>query len=236
MEKVRQIIAMGGGGFTMEPENPLLDEYVLSQSAKENPAICFLPTASSDNEEYIAMFYRYFTTQTCRPSHLALSEPPTSDLEDYILEKDIIYVGGGHTTRMLVQWKITGLDAILKKAWELGILLAGVSSGAACWFEEALTDSVPDRLTPEKCLGFLKGSCCAHYDNPKRRPTFHRLIRSGKMRSGIGTDNFAALHIINSQVKKVVGSRPGAAAYRVRKEGKQTVERVLRPIYLGQTG
>lgn len=234
MEITKQIIAMGGGGFTMEPGNPLLDEFVLSQSPKSNPAICFLPTASGDNEEYIDMFYDYFLTRPCRPSHLALSEPPTNDLEDFILAKDIIYVGGGHTTRMLVEWKLAGLDVILRKAWEQGIILAGLSSGSACWFEEALTDSVPDTLTPEKCLGFLKGSSCAHYDNPERRPTFHRLIRSGKMADGIGTDNFAALYILDSQIKKVVSSRPGADAYIVRKEGEQIVETPLWSVYLGE--
>jgi peptidase E len=234
MEPIKQIIAMGGGGFTMEPGNPLLDEFVLSQSPKKNPAICFLPTASGDNEEYIEMFYDCFIIQSCRPSHLALSEPPTRDLEDFILGKDIIYVGGGHTTRMLVEWRLAGVDVILRKAWEQGIILAGLSSGSACWFEEALTDSVPDALTPEKCLGFLKGSSCSHYDNPERRPTFHRLIRSGEMVDGIGVDNFAALHILDTRIKRVVSSRPWAAAYIVRKEGKKIVETPLWSAYLGE--
>jgi peptidase E len=232
MEKLKQIIAMGGGGFTMEPGNPLLDEYILSQSPVEKPAICFLPTASSDNEEYIEMFYEHFMPRPCSPSHLALSCPPTTDLESYVLEKDIIYVSGGHTTRMLELWKRYGLDVVLKKAWQQGILLAGVSSGSACWFEEALTDSIPDRLTPEKCLGFLPGSHCAHYDNPERRPTFHHMIRTGKMRAGMGADNFAALHFVDRQIKRVVCSRLGAAAYQVRKQGDRAEEKAMRAFYL----
>jgi peptidase E len=222
--KKKQIIAMGGGGFTMEPKNPLMDEYVLSQSPKEKPRICFLPTASGDNSGYIRDFYNYFPTLVCHPSHLALSEPHTDDFESYIQDQDIIYVAGGHTTRMLTLWKNSGLDIILKKAWERGILLAGVSAGAACWFQGALTDSVPGKLSGEKCLGFLKGSFCAHYDNPGRRPTFHRLIRTRELPNGIGVDNFAALHFEGQQLIQVVTSRPGVSAYTVRKEGERTVE------------
>jgi dipeptidase E len=232
--KQKQIIAMGGGGFTMEPGNPLLDEYVLSQSPSENPRICFLPTASGDNEEYIRMYYDYFRTQRCIPSHLALGEPQTPHLENFLLEQDIIYVGGGHTTRMLTLWKIYGLDVILKKAWEQGILLAGVSSGCACWFEEAVTDSVPDTLSPEKCLGFLKGSSCSHFDNPERRPTFHQLIRTCRIPDGIGVDNFAALHFLDDQIDKIVTSRPGPSAYMVKKKGERTVEQKLNPVFLGE--
>lgn len=215
---------MGGGGFTMEPGNTFFDEYVLKQSPQENPHICFLPTASGDNSVYIHDFYEYFSTQSCHPSHLALSAPHTSDYESFILEQDIIYVGGGHTTRMLSLWKNVGLDLILKKAWEQGILLAGVSAGAACWFQGALTDSIPGKLTGEKCLGFLKGSFCAHYNNPGRRPMFHRLIRTRKLQNGIGVDNFAALHMVDRQIKKVIVSRPGVSAYIVRKVGERTKE------------
>ena len=232
----RQIIAMGGGGFTMEPGNPLFDEYVLSQSPKKNPHICFLPTASGDHSEYIQGFYDYFTTRACHPSHLALSHPHTDDFASFLLEQDIIYVSGGHTTRMLVLWKRAGLDVILKKAWEQGILLAGVSAGAACWFEWALTDSIPGELTPEKCLGFLNGSFCAHYDNEGRRPTFHRLIRTRELQNGMGVDNFAAIHIVEKQVKKVVCSRPDAAAYSVRRESERTLEKpIMKNLFLGDS-
>jgi peptidase E len=233
MQKTRQIIAMGGGGFTMEPGNYLLDDFVLSQSPGKNPFICFLPTASGDNSGYIHDFYEFFNTRECHPSHLSLSHPHTDDFKRYLLEQDIIYVGGGHTARMLALWKTYGLDVILKKAWEQGILLAGVSAGAACWFEEALTDSVPGKLSEEKCLGFLKGSFCAHYDSPARRPTFHRLIRTRKLRHGIGVDNYAALYIVDIQIKKVVGSSPIAAAYLVRREKEKTLEKTMKCQYLG---
>ncbi|MCP5105529.1 MAG: type 1 glutamine amidotransferase-like domain-containing protein [bacterium] len=221
---MRQIIAMGGGGFTMEPGNPLLDDYVLSQSPVKKPKICFLPTAGNDNMELIEDFYDFFMTRDCLPAHLSLSNPAIRDLKGFLLDQHIIYVGGGHTGHMLSAWKACGVDVILKKAWQKGILLAGVSAGASCWFEMGLTDSVPDRLSGEPCLGFLSGSHCAHYENTGRRPIFHRLISEGRLPAGIGTENFAALHFIGADLKKVVASRPGAAAYIIRKTPDGIVE------------
>lgn len=135
---MKQIIALGGGGFSMEPENPLLDSYILKQSKEINPKICFIPTASGDADNYIARFYDFFKTQNCRPTHLSLFNPPTRDLEEFILEKDIIYVGGGNTKNLLVLWREWGLDKILKKAWEKGIVLAGISAGVFAGLKRAL--------------------------------------------------------------------------------------------------
>jgi len=217
----------------MEAGNPLLDDFILNQSFLENPLICFLPTASNDNSEYIKGFYDFFSNRRCRPSHLSLSTPHTDNFESFLMEQDIIYVGGGHTSRMLEIWKRYNLDVILRKAWEKGILLAGVSAGAACWFEEALTDSIPGKLSPEKCLGFLKGSFCAHFDNPGRRPTFHRLIRTLELQNGLGVDNYVALLFEEQQIKKAVSSRPYFNAAYIRKEGIRTQERKLKIHFLG---
>jgi dipeptidase E len=114
----KQIIAMGGGGFSMEPENPLLDLYVLQQTIQASPKVCFVPTASGDAEGYIQRFYHSFNSHQCQTSHLSLFKPPTADLEDFILDKEIIYVGGGNTKNLMVLWKEWKLDKILKKAWE----------------------------------------------------------------------------------------------------------------------
>ncbi len=233
MAKPRQIIAMGGGGFTMEPDNPYLDDYVLKQSPQVNPKICFLPTASEDHWGYIGQYYDYFTVRHCIPTHLSLSRLPTEDLEDYLLDNDIIYVGGGHTGKMLEKWRQFELDHCLRIAHEEGVILAGVSSGASCWFDMAVTDSIPGQLSAEKCLGFLKGSHCAHYDNEGRQPSFHRLIRSGLIPAGIGTENFAALHFIEGQLEHVVGSVLGTAAYLVGMQDDELIEDKVISKWLG---
>jgi dipeptidase E len=231
---MRQIIALGGGGFSMEPENPLLDEYILLQSRKELPRVCFIPTASGDAEGYIERFYSSFGTHSCIPTHLSLFKPSFTDLEAFILEQDVIYVGGGNTRNLLVLWREWGLDVVLRKAWENGVVLAGLSAGSLCWFEEGVTDSFGDVLTKIRCLGFLPGSHCPHYDTePSRRPSYHRLILEAGLKDGIAADDGVALHYIDKKLRYVVSSRPNARAYVVRKVGTQVIEEEIQPRYLG---
>ncbi|PKR84637.1 peptidase E [Heyndrickxia camelliae] len=231
---MRQIIALGGGGFSMEPENPLLDLYILKQASKSNPSVCFLPTASGDAENYIANFYHSFHQHGCKPSHLSLFRPPTRDLEDFILSKDIMYVGGGNTKNLLILWKEWGLDRILKKAWDEGVVLAGISAGSICWFEEGVTDSFGDQLEPIKALGFLKGSNCPHYDEEaERRPAYHHFIETNQLKPGIAADDGVATHFVEQEIVKVVSSRPNAKAYQILHEGTVR-ERTLETVFLGE--
>jgi peptidase E len=230
---MKQIIALGGGGFSTEPENPLLDLYILKQSGKINPKVCYVPTASGDADICIKWFYDFFEKQKCQPSHLSLFKPPTRDLEGFLLEKDIIYVGGGNTKNLLALWKEWGLDIILRKAWEQGIILAGISAGSICWFEEGVTDSYGDKLEPLTCLGFLKGSNCPHYDGEvDRRPSYQGFIASNKMKPGIAADDGVAIHYIGQEISKIVSSRPNAKAYKVYYD-KKIKEIELETEYLG---
>lgn len=230
---MRQIIVLGGGGFSMEPDNPLLDLYILKQAKKVKPQISFIPTASGDSDNYISRYYNFFNQQDCITSHLSLFNPPTRDLESFILEKDIVYVGGGNTKNLLALWKEWGLDGILRKAWNQGIVLAGLSAGSICWFEEGVTDSYGDGLEPIKCLGFLQGSNCPHYDGEiERRPAYHKLIESKKIQSGIATDDGVAIHYKEQGISKIVSSRPKAKAYSVSFETK-VIETELQTEFLG---
>ena len=174
---MRQIIAMGGGGFSMEPENPLLDRYILAQSPKKRPKICFIGTASGDAEGYIEKFYHFFRKEDCEPSHLSLFKPHTRDIKKFILEQDILYVGGGNTKNLMVLWKEWELDKAIRHAYENGTILSGISAGSLCWFEEGVTDSYGNELEPISCLGLIPGSHCPHYDGEEeRRPAYQKLI------------------------------------------------------------
>ncbi|MFC7783749.1 Type 1 glutamine amidotransferase-like domain-containing protein [Rossellomorea sp. GCM10028870] len=230
---MKQIIAMGGGGFSMEPENLLLDQYILNQAGESNPKVCFLPTASGDAEGYIERFYNAFHSLPCEPSHLSLFKLPTKDLERFFLDKDIIYVGGGNTKSMLALWREWKIDSILKKAWESGTVLAGLSAGSICWFEEGITDSYGEDLETIKGLGFVKGSHSPHYDgDEKRRPLYHSFIDKGKLQAGYGVDDGAALHFKDESLYKVVSSRVQASAYWVEKREGDMYETVLSTEYL----
>ncbi len=228
-----QIIAMGGGGFSMEPENRLLGTYFLAQTGKRRPAVCFVPTASGDSDRDVVNFYTSYGRLSCRPSHLSLFHPPEK-LEAFVLSQDAVYVGGGNTKSMLALWREWGLDRIFRKAWRRGVVLGGVSAGSICWFEQGLTDSITGTLTVLPCLGLLKGSNCPHYHNqPKRRPAFRRLIQAGKMKAGLAADDAVALHFIGRRLAHIVSSRPEAAAYRVKKAAGGLAETKITPRYLG---
>jgi dipeptidase E len=232
MKRQPQIIAMGGGGFTMEPENFALDRYILKQAEVSNPKVCFVPTATGDAARYTATFYRAYRQLNCVPAHLPFFER-TPDLRSTALSQDVIYVGGGNTKSMLAVWREWGFDIVLREAWENGVVLAGISAGAICWFEQGITDSFAGELKPMDCLGFLKGSCCPHYDGElDRRPSFHRLLKEHRIGSGYALDDCAAIHFIGTTLHKAVISRHGANAYRMALRNGEIAEEPIESEFL----
>lgn len=236
----RTIVAMGGGGFSMEPENPLLDDYIMGLArfgrsrALERPRVCFLGTASGDAEGYITEFYAAFDGRA-EASHLALFVRTIDDLETFVLDQHVIYVGGGNTANMLAVWRVHGLDRILARAWESGVVLAGLSAGSICWFEGGTTDSFGGLAALTGALGLLPGSHSPHYDGEtERRPTYHRLIGDGTLPDGYAADDGVALVFHGTELAEVVASRPAARGYRViRGPVGEVIETELPTRYLG---
>jgi dipeptidase E len=217
---VRQIITLGGGGFSMEPDNPLLDRFILSCARQSSPNICFVPTASGDSPTYIKRFYTAFAEHDCHPTDLQLFKRTVRDLEAFVLAQDVIYVGGGNVANLLAVWRTHGVDQVLREAWERGIVLCGISAGMNCWFEQSVTDSFDlNQLRAfDDGLALLQGSGCPHYDGePQRRPTYQQLIRSGALAAGWAADDGAAIVFADGSEPEVVSSRPTACAYRVRR-------------------
>jgi peptidase E len=212
---MRQLIALGGGGFLME-KNRALDRFVLAATGKANPRVCFVGTASGDAESARYKFYEAMATLDCRATHLSLVQPPSADLASFVLEQDAIYVGGGNTRSLLALWREWQLDIALRAAYERGVVMSGISAGMICWFEFGITDSVPGELSPLPCLGWLPGTACPHYDGEaQRRPAFHRLLASGTVPPGYAADDGAALHFVDETLREAVASRPAARAYRL---------------------
>jgi dipeptidase E len=212
----QHIIAIGGGGFSVANGPTPIDRYLLSLTGKAHPRVAMLPQASGESREYIIKFYEAYNRLECRCSHLSLFSPHTADVEGYLLEQDIIFVGGGNTKSMLALWREWGLDAILRQAGKNGIILTGISAGANCWFEDCTTDSIPGDLTALPCLGFLKGSCTPHYDGEeKRKPAVRQLVSSGELRPGHAFDDGAAGHFIDGELHTCLSWRPNAGGYYV---------------------
>jgi len=232
----QHIVALGGGGFSMET-SPVLDDYILALARKDRPRICFLPTASGDNDNYIVRFYRRFASARCEPNHLELFRRTVVDLEQFVASQDIVYVGGGNSANMLAVWHLHGVDRTLRTALQRGVVMAGVSAGSICWFDQGVTDSfAAPELSSVNRLGLLAGSNCPHYDGEAaRRPAYHRLVREG-LAGGIAADDGAAVHFENGAFKRVVSSRPGARAYRVERapgEVGEVSETAIATEYLG---
>jgi dipeptidase E len=233
----RRVVAMGGGGFSMEPENPLLDEFVLSLARSSPPRVCFLGTASGDDAGYVANFYRAFAALDCQPSDLGLFERTVGDLEAFVLAQDVIYVGGGNTASLLAVWRAHGLDRVLRLAWEQGVVMCGLSAGMNCWFQQSVTDSfnLAQLAALHDGLGLLPGSACPHYDGEEQRqPTFTRLVAGSELPDGWAADDGAGLVFAGAELVEVVTSRPGARAFRVERTADGGVsEQPLAARYLG---
>jgi dipeptidase E len=234
---LRQIVAFGGGGFSMESGNPLLDDYVLGLSGASRPRVCFLPSASGDADHYIVRFYRAFGADRCEASHISLfrREQGPEDLRAHLLAQDLIYVGGGSVVSLLGAWRAHGLDAILREAWERGVVLCGLSAGSLCWFSEAVSGfhGAPRRV---EGLGLLPFSNCVHYERGSTHcSAYHDFLRAG-MCGGYAAEDGAALHFVGGELRRVVASRPEARGYRLDALGGRVVEMRIATAYLGDAG
>ena len=179
-------------------------------------------------------FYAAFSQFDCVPTHLPLFARTPRDLASFVHEQHAIFVGGGNTRSMLAVWREWELDRHLRDAWNAGIVLGGASAGSICWFEQGVTDSVAGPLTPMPCLGFLPGSNCPHYNSePARRPTYRKLVATGKLADGMAADDGVGLHFVGTRLHRIVASEPRAKAWRVRKSGTRAVETPLKPHKLG---
>ena len=224
---VRRILTLGGHEFSSRPADRAVCELLLRLAGErggERPRICILPTASGDTSEQIASFYSAFGERPCEPSDVSLfrlGRRPMA-LRDHLLAQDLIYVGGGSMVNLLAVWEAHDIASILSLAWRQGIVLAGQSAGAMCWFEAGITTS-SGRPQPAAGLGLLRGSLCVHYNNePGRRAAYLDAVGDG-MPSGYGLDDYAGLLWEGEGTPSALTARRGARAYRVSsREGKVT--------------
>ena len=211
---MRQVIAIGGGGFGRTQESNLIEQYILDQTSKTKPKICFIPTATGDLDSYIVNFYSVFTKLKCEPSHISFFKR-TMDLQSHIQKQDAIFVGGGNTKSMLAVWRDWGLDLILKDAYLRGVVMSGVSAGAICWFEAGLTDSWASDLKMMECMNFIPGNCAPHYDEePERRPATKKFLENKSIDFMYGIEGGAALHFIDEMPNSTIRFKKNKNAYK----------------------
>jgi dipeptidase E len=209
-----QIFAMGGF-----PDDVLFD-HALGLAAGSR--VLYVPTAVREDPDQIVYWYDRLRGRTSM-THLSFFPWPPANLHELTLEQDMIIVSGGNTANAIAIWRLHGFDALLREAWERGILLTGWSAGMICWFEHGVTDSFGPELAAMDCLGFLPGSACPHYDGEeRRRPVYTQLVADG-LPAGVAADDDVGLHF-GTELREVVTSREGATAYRVTPEGEERLQ------------
>jgi dipeptidase E len=235
MARVPQIFGIGGNFFVEPWQRPSLQQYLLRLAGVDEPRVCFIGTAGGDNPGDVEQFYRQMQRHRCRLTHLNLFAPHTSRFEDWFMQHDIIYVGGGATRNLVALWREWGLVAPLRAAWQSGVVLAGTSAGSICWFEGCITDSLPEQMLPLKCLGFLRGSACTHYSSRPDRPAeFRRYLLSGAIAGpGLASEDHVGLHYVGTSLQEVVTAVPGKQAYELEVRAGEIVERPLAARFLG---
>ena len=203
-----------GGGFNKE-----FMQYVIRLTKKQNPKICFLPTAMGDNANVILAWYATCEDLVMRPyiqrTYVA-SYTEKKSFEENLLSMDAIVVGGGNTLNMMAIWKAQGIDTVLRKAYNKGIILAGGSAGSLCWFQGGTTDSRPKELSIVKGLGFIQTSHCPHYHSePLRKPLYFENILKGKLSPGYAIDDKAGIVFENEKYVRSVAADDKSNTYYV---------------------
>ena len=213
------IVAIGGGNIN-DSETLLIDEYIVKISGKECPNALFIPTASDDSQGYIAAFNNMYGERLgCITDTLLLINEKISDkdIKDKILSSDIIYVGGGDTSKMLDIWRKYKVDEYLRQAFERGTILSGLSAGAMCWFKHGYSDSGgnDDGTVSYICLeglGFISAINCPHY-NEEGRKGFDDIMTEIK-ETGIALENNCAL-VVKDDTFRIIKSDEKASAYKL---------------------
>ena len=232
------ILATSGGridGRRTPWEVGPLTEYAveLAGVSGRRPRVCFLATALGDNAAVLQAFYDAARFAGFEASHLALFPMPNvDDQRAHLLAQDVVWVWGGSVAGLLAMWRLHGVDAAMREAWEAGVVLTGVSAGSICWHVGGTTDSFGPELRPvTDGLGLLPYANGVHYDSEEqRRPLLHRLVADQTLPTAYATDDGVGLHYRGTELVEALTEIPGKGAYRVeRGPDGEAVETRLEP-------
>jgi dipeptidase E len=233
------IIAIGGAEIGV----PLVDgtlkhivvegfhKQIIVRTGKKHPRVLFIPTAKDDSEEYIKGFQQYYASLGAGQVdvlRLISEKPSKKEIENKIMSADAIYVNGGNTYRMIRVWKKRGVDNLLKKAHKQGIVMAGHSAGAICWFTNGNSDSF-NKHRPFKisALGIVDALLCPHYDTePVRQKTLKKMLKLSRGSVAIALDECAAIEIIDDTYRVLTPATNALARRAYWQNGEYVIEEI----------
>jgi dipeptidase E len=217
----RQIVAIGGGKSCRG-----MAEFLVRLTGEQRPRMLYIGTAAAEDPEEALRIYDNFGG-LADVSRLEFFPWPPDNLPSFVLDRDLIFVGGGNSANMLAIWRVHGVDGLLREALERGVVLSGSSAGGLVWFESGVTDSFGPHLEPMEYLGFLSGSFCPHWDDEEqRRPRYHELLKDG-LAAGYAADAGVGLHFVEGELRDVVACDEGSRAYRLEFRDGEVVEAPL---------
>ncbi|MET9734368.1 peptidase E [Streptomyces sp. NPDC006458] len=231
------ILATSGGHRRGRRTMVLFDSLVhhaveLSGVHGRRPRILYVGTAVGDSEVMAARMAEAAREAGFDLMPLQLFPMPNlQDMEGEVLAADVVWVMGGSVANLLAVWRVHGLDRVMRRAWESGVVLSGVSAGSICWFQGGTTDSYGPELRPvSDALGLLPYGNGVHYDSDEgRRPLMHRLVADGTFPVAHCTDDGVGLVYRGTRLVEAVTEIPGKGAYVVRAEGGEAVEERIEP-------
>ncbi|NLU67987.1 peptidase E [Streptomyces sp. HNM0574] len=236
-EAERTILATSGGhrvgARTWLTFDALVHHAVeLSGAHGRKPRVMYVGTAAGDAEHVASRMAEAARVAgfDLTPLHL-FPMPNLEDVAGTVLEQDVVWVMGGSAANLLAVWRVHGLDRVFRRAWEAGVVLAGVSAGSLCWFRGGPTDSFGPELRPlTDGLGLLPYGNGVHYDSDAgRRPLVHRMVADGLLPSAHCTDDGVGLVYRGTELAEAVAEAPGKAAYLVTRDAGSTAEHRLTP-------
>ena len=253
----KTIIAIGGGSFgqlkiypdgrqVQKPMETLkIDKKIIELTGKKQPTMVFIGAAHGDDLSRFLAIKKYFgETFGCVVENLNLiddSQRPNKDeLQNIILGADIIYIGGGNVTYLMKILSKTGVDKLLRQAYDKGIIMAGNSAGGCVWFdyygndEDDDFDGTFETFKPKKALGFVYGYFEPHWDTKPEegiakdsvsKNAVQRMLAKNNI-SGYGADEGAALMIQTDGDKQTITeiiSKNGAKIYKLTEQRQEYI-------------
>jgi peptidase E len=229
------ILATSGGwraGYRTDLEFGALIHFAIELSGVtgRRPRLCHVGTAAGDPRYFNARVSEAGQLAGVEVSHLNLfTMPPTDDLDDFVGSHDVVWVNGGSVANLLAVWAVHELGPVMRRAWQRGVVLGGISAGSICWHVGGPTDSYgPELRLQTNGLAFLPYGNGVHYDSEaRRRPLVHTAVADGALPTTYCTDDGAGLLYRGTELAEAVAELGSANCYRVARDGDTAVEDVL---------
>ena len=213
--RMRKLVLIGGG-YISDLTTLAIDERVVKLTGVTSPKALFIPTASNDEEQYYNDFENMYGRHLgCDTDVLMCIRDPLSleTMEKKIFSSDLIYIGGGNYLRLMNTWKAFGLDNLLRKALDTGIVVAGISAGAIYWFRHGFRSAEQGGYTKDAGLDVIPAFLCPHYNQSARAEAFQYHMRT-ENEVGIALEDDVALAIFGDTYQ-VISSQDDAFAYKM---------------------